>query len=117
MKYLMLLYRNEQAYFAGSDEERRSRADRHRPYIEMLKAKGHYLGSELLTAASSATTLRTENGKPVVTDGPFAETREQLGGFYLIEAKDLDEALALLKQMPGIERITAEVRPVVQLPW
>jgi hypothetical protein len=113
----MMLYRNEQAYWAGSDEERLARAERHRPYIEMLKSKGNYVASELLGASGSATTLRTENGKPVVTDGPFAETREQLGGFYLIEAKDLDEAMALLKQMPGIERITAEVRPVVKLPW
>jgi hypothetical protein len=117
MRYLMLLYRNEQAYWARTDAERLATANLHQPYIEMLKAKGHYLGSELLGASGSATTLRTENGKPVVTDGPFAETREQLGGFYLIEAKDLDEALALLKQMPGIERIAAEVRPIVKLPW
>ena len=117
MRYLMLLYRNEQAYWAGTDEERLARAEKHRPYIELLKAKGHYIASELLGASGSGTTLRHESGKLVVTDGPFAETREQLGGFYLIEAKDLDEALALLKQMPGIERITAEVRPVVHLPW
>jgi hypothetical protein len=117
MRYVILLYRNEQAYWASSDPERLARAERHRPYIEMLKAKGHYVHSQLLGAAGSATTLRTENGKPVVTDGPFAEAKEQLGGLYLIEAKDLDEALGLLKQMPGIERITAEVRPIVPLPW
>jgi hypothetical protein len=115
MKYLMVLYRNEQAYWARSDEDWAKTAARHKPYIEMLTAKGHYGGSGLLTAASSATCLRTESGKPVVTDGPFAETREQLGGFYLLEAKDLDEAMALIQQMPGVEHVTVEVRPLVQL--
>ncbi len=109
----MLLYRNEQAYWARTDTERAESALRHKPYIEMLTAKGHYVSSALLGAAGSSTTLRTESGKPVVTDGPFAETREQLGGFYVLEAKDLDEALALIRQMPGIERIAVEVRPLV----
>jgi len=113
MKYLMALYRNEAAYWARTDAERKAAVEKHWPYIEMLKAKGAYVASELLAAAGSATTLRTESGKVVVTDGPFAETREQLGGFYLLEAKDLDEALALIKQMPGFERLTVEVRPII----
>jgi hypothetical protein len=109
----MLLYRNEQAYWARTDEERAASIAKHYPYMDSLREKGAFGGSGLLTASSSATTLRMENGKPVVTDGPFAETREQLGGFYLLEAKDLDEAMALIKQMPGIERVTVEVRPLI----
>jgi hypothetical protein len=113
MKYLMLLYRNEQAYWARTDEERAAQVAKHYPYQDMLRSKGAFLGTGLLAAAGSATTLRMENGKPVVTDGPFAETREMLGGFYLLEAKNLDEAMALIQQMPGIDRVTVEVRPLV----
>ncbi|MFT3835741.1 MAG: YciI family protein [Myxococcaceae bacterium] len=114
MNYLVLLYRDEQKYFARSDEDRQRTAENHRPYIEMLKAKGNYGASARLVAASSATTLRNVDGKVVSTDGPFAEAREQLGGFYLIEAADLDEAVRLVREMPGLQHLpAAEIRPLM----
>jgi hypothetical protein len=81
-------------------------------YTQMLKDRGAYLGGEALQPNPTATTLRLENGQTVTTDGPFAETKEGLGGFYLIEAKDLDEALALAAQCPGIRAGSIEVRPI-----
>jgi hypothetical protein len=113
MRYMMLLYRNEQTWAARTEEDRAKGVAAHQPYIAMLKAQGHYLGSDLLALTGSATTLRTEGGKLVTTDGPFAETREQLGGYYLLEAKDLDEVMKIAAQMPGRERVTIEIRPVV----
>ena len=81
-------------------------------YSQMLRDRGAYLGGEALQPNPTATTLRLENGQTVTTDGPFAETKEGLGGFYLIDAKDLDEALALAAQCPGIRAGTIEVRPI-----
>jgi hypothetical protein len=81
-------------------------------YTQMLKDRGAYLGGEALQPNPTATTLRLKDGQTVTTDGPFAETKEGLGGFYLIEAKDLDEALALAAQCPGIRAGAIEVRPI-----
>jgi len=81
-------------------------------YTQMLKDRGAYHIGEALQPNPTATTLRLENGQTVTTDGPFAETKEGLGGFYIIEAKDLDEALALAAQCPGIRGGTIEVRPI-----
>ena len=81
-------------------------------FTQMLKDRGAYLGGEALQPNPTATTLRLKDGKTVTTDGPFAETKEGLGGVYLIEAKDLDEALALAAQCPGIRAGTIEVRPI-----
>ena len=82
-------------------------------YTQMLKDRGHYLGGEALQANPTATTVRVQDGKPIITDGPFVEAKEALGGFYLIEARDLDEALELAAQCPGaIFGGAVEVRPV-----
>ena len=81
-----------------------------------LKASGKYLAAAPLHPTSSATSVRVRDGRRMVTDGPFAETREQLGGYYLVEARDLDEALAIAERIPGAKRGTIEVRPVVELP-
>ena len=82
-------------------------------YTQMLKGRGHYLGGEALQANPTATTVRVQDGKPIITDGPFVEAKEALGGFYLIEARDLDEALELAAQCPGATFGGAiEVRPV-----
>jgi hypothetical protein len=81
-------------------------------YTQMLKDRGAYLGGEALQPNPTATTLRLKDGQTVTTDGPFAETKEGLGGFYLVEAKDLDEALALAAQCPGIRAGAIEVRPI-----
>ena len=84
----------------------------YRAYTQMLKDGGHYLGGEALQAVPTATTVRVKDGETLITDGPFAETKEALGGFYLIEAKDLDEALDLAAKCPGARFGTIEVRPV-----
>jgi hypothetical protein len=82
-------------------------------YTQMLKDTGRYLGGEALEPVTTATTVRVLDGKRVTTDGPFAETKEALGGFYLVEAKDLDEALDLAAQCPGAKVGSIEVRPVI----
>ena len=84
-------------------------------YTQMLKDGDHYLGGEALEPVTTATTVRIKDGQRITTDGPFAETKEGLGGFYLIEAKDLDEALELAAQCPGARFGSIEVRPVVDV--
>ena len=81
-------------------------------YTDMLKERGHYLGGEALEPVTTATTVRIKDGQRITTDGPFAETKEGLGGFYLVEARDLDEALDLAAQCPGARFGSIEVRPV-----
>jgi hypothetical protein len=87
-------------------------------YTQMLRDGGHYLGGEALQPVPTATTVRIEDGETITTDGPFAETKEALGGFYLVEARDLDEALDLAAKCPGAHVGSVEVRPVweVQAP-
>ena len=82
-------------------------------YTDMLKDRGHYLGGEALEPVTTATTVRIKDGQRVTTDGPFAETKEALGGFYLVEAEDLDEALDLAAQCPGAQFGSIEVRPII----
>src|SRR5450432_405859 len=114
MQYALLLYRREELFLKRTPEETARAMAAHRPYIEMLRQKGHFVATAPLTMTPSATTLRNESGRIVTTDGPFAETREQFGGYYVIEAKDLDEALVLAKQCPVLDLgMTIEVRPVI----
>ncbi|MCI0584132.1 MAG: YciI family protein [Chloroflexi bacterium] len=82
-------------------------------YTEMLKGRGLYAGGEALQPVTSATTVRVKDGQTLTTDGPFAETKEALGGFYLVDAKDLDEALQLAAACPGAKYGSIEVRPIV----
>jgi hypothetical protein len=84
-------------------------------YDEELRRSGHYLASDALQHVTAARTVRVRNGKLSVIDGPFAETKEQLGGFILIEARDLDEAVELASQIPMAKHRTIEVRPVMEL--
>jgi hypothetical protein len=85
-------------------------------YTKMLRDSGLYLGGEALQPNPTATTIRTRNGQTMVTDGPFAETKEALGGFYLVEARDLDHAIELGKACPGSKWASVEVRPVIDFP-
>ena len=113
MKYLLALIGDESRMADRTPEERREAMRGWDAYTSALTDAGAYLGGEGLQPSSTATTVRIpESGDPIVTDGPFAETKEQLGGYYLIDCKDLDEALAWAKRIP-MPGGTVEVRPVM----
>ena len=113
MKYMLLIYMGEQAMTQG---------EREHCYVEStqlahdLKAKGQYLGANPLHPVATATSVRVRDGKPVVTDGPFAETREQLGGYFLVDAPDLDAAINIAGRIPAAKVGTVEIRPVIDIP-
>lgn len=112
MKYLLLIY---------MDENVLSDAEREHCYVESaqlaqdLNTKGQYLAATPLHPVATATSVRVRDGKSLVTDGPFAETREQLGGFFLVNAQDLDEAIAIATRIPGARVGTVEIRPVLEV--
>jgi len=113
MKYMLLVYSDEKAWTESAREH--CYADS----IELthqLKSKGQYLGANPLQPVATATSVRVRDGKRLITDGPFAETREQLGGYFMIDAKDLDEAIAIAAKIPGARVGTIEIRPVLELP-
>jgi hypothetical protein len=114
MKYMLLIYVPENQG-GPSEVERQACYAESAAYARRLHEKGQYLLSAPLHPTSTATSVRTRDGKPVVTDGPFAETREQLGGFFLVDAKDLDEAIAIASRLPAGKWGTVEVRPVVEV--
>jgi hypothetical protein len=113
MKYMLLIYTDEKAWTEG---ERQKCCAESTQLAHELHARGQYLGTAPLQPVALATSVRVREGKRIVMDGPFAETHEQLGGFFLIEAKDLDEAIAFAARIPGARKGTVEVRPVVELP-
>lgn len=112
MKYMLLIYSNEAAW--TKDEREHCYADSVR-LTQDLHEKGQYLAASPLHPVSTATSVRVRDGKRLVTDGPFAETREQLGGYFLIDAQDLDEAIAIAGRIPGARVGTVEIRPVMEL--
>jgi hypothetical protein len=112
MKYAMLIYLDE----TGLTEQQREQCYRESArYARQLETSGKYLAAVPLHPTATATSIRIRGEKPVVTDGPFAETREQLGGFFLVEAKDLDEAIAIASKIPAGRWGTVEIRPVVEI--
>ena len=116
MKYLLLIYENEKS-FAGLGEAEQGRIfEEYMTYTKGIKKSGNYIGGEALQPIADATTVRVKNDKTITTDGPFAETREQLGGFYLVEAKDLDEAIKLAAGIPDARMGSIEVRPIMPTP-
>jgi len=114
VKYLLLIYDEERAWGTMSDADRQRLMGEYRKLSEDLKAGGQYVAGSQLQPVATATSVRVRNGKRVLTDGPFAETREQLGGYYLVEAKNLDEAVAIAERIPSARLGTIEVRPLVQ---
>lgn len=116
MKYLLMIYENEQAWAGLSEAEAGAIFGEYMRFTEDLRVAGKLLGGEPLQPTSTASTVRVRDGKTSVTDGPFAETKEQLGGFYLVEASDLDDALAIAGRIPGARFGAVEVRPVMALP-
>ena len=113
MKYMLLIYADERAW---SDSEREHCYQESTQLAQQLKAKRQYLAANPLEPVATATSIRVRNGKRLVTDGPFAETREQLGGYFLIEANNLDEAIAVAERIPGARKGTVEIRPVMEIP-
>ena len=112
MQYLLLLYTDPEHWAAKSEAEIAAVVAKHGKLIEELEAGGKYLSSNALEWAGAATTVRVREGRSLVTDGPFAETREQLGGYYLIDAKDLDDAMAIAARIPDAGVGGVEIRPV-----
>ena len=112
MKYMLLVY---------SDEQTWNKADREHCYEESaqlardLDSSGHYVAAAPLHSVTTATSVRIREGKRLVTDGPFAETREQLGGYFIVDAKDLDEAIGIAARIPGARMGTVEIRPVLEM--
>src|SRR5918996_2624488 len=113
MKYMLLIYLDEQAL---SETERQECYAESTELAHQIHASGQYLAANPLHPTSMATSVRVRNGKRVVTDGPFAETREQLGGYFLIEANNLDEAIAIAARVPMARKGTVEIRPVIEIP-
>jgi hypothetical protein len=112
MKYMLLIYSDENAW---TESELESCYVESTKLTHELNAKGQYLGSSPLQSVATATSVRVREGKRLVTDGPFAETREQLGGYYLIDARDLDEAIAIAERIPSARKGTVEIRPIAAL--
>ena len=116
MKYLLLIYESEAASAGLSESEQGQIFQEYMDYTRGIRKSGNYIGGEALQPISTATTVRVKDGKTLTTDGPFAETREQLGGFYMVEAKDLDEAIALAGGIPAVRTGSIEVRPIMPTP-
>jgi hypothetical protein len=113
MKYLCLIYDDEKKVNAMSKADSEAFMGAYFGFTEDIRKNGHYVAGEALHPVSTATTVRVRNGSIVTTDGPFAETTEQLGGFYLIEARDLNEAIQVASRIPSAKIGSVEVRPVV----
>ena len=113
MQYLLLIYGNEDAFGKMAKAEQDGVLQEYGDFTKSIAQSGHYRGGNELAAISTATTVRVRDKKRLVTDGPFAETKEQLGGYYLIEAKDLEDALAVAARIPSARWGSIEVRPIV----
>ncbi len=113
MKYLLLIY---QADNVMDEAQRQHCYEESTQLAHDLKAKGQYISANPLHPVTTATSVRVRDGKALVTDGPFAETREHLGGYFLVDAKNLDEAIAIASRIPGARRGTVEIRPVLEIP-
>ncbi|HMI88088.1 MAG TPA: YciI family protein [Polyangiaceae bacterium] len=114
MQYLLLIYENEQNNAKMSKADGDKVMQEYFAFTKDIQDKKNYVAGEALQPIATATTVRVRDGKTVTTDGPFAETREQLGGYYLVEAKDLDEARSIAARIPAARTGSIEVRPVVK---
>ncbi len=115
MKFICLGYYREDAWNSMTREEQDVLMDECFDYDDELRRNGHFVGGEALHSAESAATLRWKNGKVIATDGPYAETKEQLGGILILEARDLDHAIQLMSKHPGVKNGPFEIRPAADL--
>ena len=113
MKYLCLIYEDEKKVATMAKTELDAFTGEYFTFTDGLKKTGHYVAGEALQPTESATTVRVRNGKVSTTDGPFAETKEQLGGFYMIDAKDLNDAIQVASKIPSARLGSIEVRPIM----
>ena len=114
MKYMLLIHDSEKSWAALSEAQRQEIMGEYRRFSAEIQGSGQFLSGSQLQPTSNATSVRVRNGKRLVTDGPFAETREQLGGYFLVEAKDLDEAIGLAERLPSAQMGTIEIRPLAE---
>ncbi len=114
MRYMLLIYTNETADQAQSPEDGEATMQAYTAFGEWLGQAGIALGGDALQSVQTATTVRVRNGETLSTDGPFAETKEQLGGFYIVDAKDLDQAIDAAARIPGASVGSVEVRPIME---
>jgi hypothetical protein len=111
---MLLIYGDEKAWGGGTDEENAAEMKRWYEYTDWLKEKGWHLSGDALQPTDSATTVRVRNDETMTTDGPFAETKEQLGGYYLLQCQNLDEAIEASSRMPSVGTGSVEIRPVLE---
>jgi hypothetical protein len=116
MQYLLLIYERESDWAAIPEEEKGKIFQEYMTFGQGIRKSGNYVGGEALQPVSTATTVRVKNDRTLTTDGPFAETKEQLGGYFLVEAKNLDEAIAIAARIPGARTGSVEVRPIMPTP-
>ena len=114
MQYALLIYASEQDWASQTEEESQAQFQEYMAFTKDIVDRGIYKGGEALQPIATATTVRVRDAERLTTDGPFAETKEQLGGFYLVEAKDLDEAIEIAVRIPDVRRGSIEVRPVME---
>ena len=113
MQYLLMIYRNEAELGTMTPADRKNMTAEYGVFTQSIIQSGHFKAGDGLQPTSTATTVRVREGKTLTTDGPFAETREQLGGYYLVEAKNLDAAIEIAARIPGAKTGSIEVRPVM----
>jgi len=114
MKYMLLIYHDEQSWEGITEAERQQIYGEYRNLRGQLESRGQFLSGSELQPVTTATTVRVRDGKELVTDGPFAETHEQLGGYFLIEAENLDEATSIAAKIPSARTGTVEIRPLME---
>ena len=115
MQYLLMIYQNEAEYGKIDAATGKKMMEEYGAFTQSIVQSGNFKAGDRLQDTHTATTVRVRDGKTLTTDGPFAETREQLGGYYLVQAKDLDEAIELAARIPSARMGTIEVRPVVEM--
>ena len=115
MRYALLIYASEQDWATQSEEESQAVNQEYMAFTKDIIDRGLMKGGEALQPTSTATTVRVRNGETLTTDGPFAETKDQLGGFYLVDCKDLDEAIEVAARIPDARRGSIEVRPIMEI--
>jgi hypothetical protein len=113
MQYMLLIYGNEKDRQVAPKGAQQEMMAEYKQFTDEIKKSGHFVAGDALQLTNTATTVRVRDGKRLHTDGPFAETKEQLGGYYLVQAKDLDEAISIAARIPGARTGSIEVRPVM----